>query len=157
MTPDQVKPPLQPTEVAGTFDVLNPDWNRVSEAQAKVLEVIQEKGLEVSEVCFAGYNPQTEKLVTDEFSESDGRHQFFFGTAGAMNPPSPTDDEELAGDKWVVNPLHYAMQPGQVLGVYDLALLTPFFLEYDQAFGTYLVSATQAQVDVAQLDAITIY
>lgn len=135
---------------AAADSTLNPDWQQVEGVRQSVLAALLENHIETDGALFAGFNPASPKQPDGEFALPDGMHHFYFGTEASLSIPTATDSEEQAGEKWVANPLSYAMRPGHLLGVYDGALLADKVVEHDDEFGTVVVAATQAQIDATR-------
>lgn len=130
------------------------DVVRVELARQRVLAHLQAAGLRPQAVLFSGYNPSAGKAHGGEFDMGDGTMQFYLGDETSMLPPVSNLDEESRGERWVTNPLSYALRPDHMLGVYDKESLRSRITDFDEEFGTYIVTAKPEDIEAARLLAI---
>lgn len=121
----------------------------------KVADFLGGNHIDPNRVLFAGYNEYAAKTEGSEHWETGDTPQFYFGDMMSLTPPtSLSEDEEMQGEHWAVNPLNYALSNG-TLGIYDREKLgNP--TEHDTEFGTYLYELSPDAIGQAQIAALQI-
>lgn len=139
-------------ERQSTIEYSTEEVGRLKEA---VEQFMVANEIDPSNTLFAGYT--VEQVQTDEHYTEDGTKIHYFGDLGSMSPPETfKGDEEEKEERWMVNPLKYAIQ-GHRLGIYDKAKLDALTggtinEDFDDVeYGTYTYSLDHADIEAAKV------
>lgn len=133
----------------------------IQRAHGAVLDFLEANEIKPEDVLFSGYDKSVSKDTSSEQKTDAGVPIIYFGNAESLASPDTFDgDEESQEERWMVNPLHYALRY-HTLGIYDKASLnqiTGGTIEdgADDEFGTYLYALTTEALEAAKLAEITI-
>jgi len=134
----------------------------IAHLNAAVMDFLTSNNIDPSSVIFSGFSETSPKLEGSEHWEAGEKPAYYFGNVRSLaSPQSFSDDEELQGEHWAVNPLKYAISNGS-LGIYNKSKLDKLSggpLDSDpkevEEFGTsayYVDPALLGQAKIAQLN-----
>lgn len=136
----------------------------IARINAAIIDFLEANNIDPSKVLFSGFDSDGKKEDYDEHQTEDGTPIFYFGNVRSLLPPETlSDDPELQGEHWVVNPLYYAI-PQHSLGIYDKDKLDALTGgdHYGEdpidvgVFGTYTYALTTEMLEQAKLAQLTV-
>lgn len=136
----------------------------ITKINVAIMDFLEANNIDPNSVLFSGFDADDKKENYDEHQTEDGTPLFYFGDIKSLLPPEAlSDDPEMQGEHWVVNPLYYAI-PYHSLGIYDKAMLEAAGggNQYNvdpvdtEIFGTYTYALNSETLEQAKLAQLTI-